>query len=172
ETTVLPRTSEPDVNADGIVTIQDVIAVLNALQPFSIQVGKTAAKPGTKVTVPIRIYSDKGTAGGQVYVSYNTKLTPISVKSGDAYTMNFTSDSNGYPITISWTTTNGKNQIAPNGSILAYLEFETDSNIKTTEYLDIEIVNQAGTGYLTSFEDSSGFSYTASYKSGYITVVP
>lgn len=127
---VLPQTSEPDVNADGLVTIEDVMSVLHALQPFSIQIGKTTAKPGEKVTVPIKIYADKGTAAGQIYVGCDSRLTPVSVKSGDAYTMNFYTDCEAYPITITWTTKDGKDQIAKTGSVLAELEFEVDPNIK------------------------------------------
>ncbi|MCR4761622.1 MAG: hypothetical protein K5705_15360, partial [Oscillospiraceae bacterium] len=171
EGAVLPRNSEPDVDADGLVTIEDVMCVLHALKPFSIQIGKATAKPGEKVTVPIKIYADKGTAAGQLYVGCDSRLTPVSVKSGDAYTMNFYADCEAYPITITWTAKGGKDQIAKNGSVLAYLEFEVDPNIKSSEYLEINIMPQAGS-YTTSFADSSGFTYTASYRSGYITVIP
>lgn len=171
ETVVLPQDIEPDVNADGLVTIEDVMDVLRALQPFSIQIGKTTAKPGEKVSVPIKIYADKGTAAGQIYVAYDSKLTPVSVKSGDAYTMNFHADCEAYPITITWTAKDGNDQIAKNGAVLAQLEFEVDSNIKSSEYLEISIMNQVGS-YTTSFSDSSGITYTAGYRAGYITVIP
>ena len=168
---VLPQSSEPDVNADGLVTIEDVMSVLHALQPFSIQIGKATAKPGEKVTVPIKIYADKGTAAGQIYVGCDSRLIPVSVKSGDAYTMNFYADCEAYPITITWTANGSKDQIAKNGSVIAYLEFEVDPNIKSSEYLEINIMPQAGS-YTTSFSDSSGITYTAGYRSGYITVIP
>ena len=171
EAAVLPRNSEPDVDADGLVTIEDVMSVLRALQPFSIQIGKATAKPGEKVTVPIKIYADKGTAAGQLYVGCDSKLTPVSVKSGDAYTMNFYADCEAYPITITWTAKGGKDQIAKNGAVLAELEFEVDPNIKSLEYLEISIMPQAGS-YTTSFSDSSDITYTAGYRSGYITVIP
>ena len=171
ESAVLPLNSGPDVNADGLVTIDDVMSVLHALQPFSIQIGKATAKPGEKVTVPIKIYADKGTAAGQIYVGCGSRLTPVSVKSGDAYTMNFSADCEAYPITITWTAKDGKDQIAKNGAVLAYLEFEVDPNIKSSEYLEISIMPQAGS-YATSFSDSSGITYTAGYRSGYITVIP
>ena len=171
ESAVLPLNSEPDVNADELVTIDDVMSVLHALQPFSIQIGKANAKPGQKVTVPIKIYADKGTAAGQIYIGCDSKLTPVSVKSGDAYTMNFYADCEAYPITITWTAKGGKDQIAKNGAVLAELEFEVDPNIKSSEYLEISIMPQAGS-YTTSFSDSSDITYTAGYRSGYITVIP
>ena len=85
--------------------------------------------------------------------------------------MNFYADCEAYPITITWTAKDGKDQIAKNGSVLAYLEFEVDPNIKSSEYLEINIMPQAGS-YTTSFSDSSGFTYTAGYRYGYITVIP
>lgn len=172
ETVVLPQNCDPDVNGDGIVSIADVTAVLNALQPFSVKIGKATAKPGAKVTLPVQLYADKGTAGGQIYLHYDTKLlTPVSVKSGDAYAMNFTAEENCYPLTIAWTSKTGRDQIAKNGSILAYLEFEVDPNIDSIEYLEIGVSSKDGP-YVTNFVDSDGHSYSASYIPGYITVVP
>ena len=98
-------------------------------------------------------------------------LSKVSVKSGDAYTMNFYSDSEAYPITIAWTAKGSRDQIAKNGAVLAELEFEVDPNIKSSEYLEINIMSQAGS-YTTSFSDSSGYTYKAVYRSGFITVIP
>lgn len=169
-TVTYPKKGNPDVNGDGVLTMEDVVEVLNSLRPFCITIGKTSAKPGAKVSVPIQIYGDKGTAGGQVYISYDSKLTPVSVKAGDAYTTTLHSEADGYPIYIGWNSQNGLEQTAQDGSVLAYLEFEVDPNIKQTEYLEISVM-QSGTNS-TRFSDSDGFLYQANYRSGYITILP
>ena len=170
ENVIIPKTGNPDINGDGVVTIEDVQAVFLALKPFSLTIGKATAKPDAKVSIPVQIYGDKGTAGGQVYISYNSKLTPVSVKAGDAYSMNFYSEANGYPLFFTWASQNGHEQTAKDGAVIAYLEFQVDDTIKQTEYLEINVMSSGQNS--TRFSDSEGFVYSASYRPGYITVTP
>lgn len=166
----ISRTGNPDINGDGVVTIEDVQAMLKALKPFYLKIGKTSAKPGEKVSIPVQVYGDKGTAAGQVYISYDSRLTPVSLKIGDAYTGSFDYEADSFPIYLAWTSQNGLEQTAKDGATLATIEFEVDPNIKQTEYLEIRVMD-SGQDY-TRFSDSDGFVFTASYRSGYITVIP
>ncbi len=166
-----PKYGNPDVNSDGVLTVEDITIVLNALRPFSVQIGNAAAKPGAKVTVPVQIYGDKGTAGGQVYISYDSRLTPVSVTAGDAYAASIHSESAYYPIYIGWSTNDGMEQTAKDGAVLAYLEFTVDANIRQTEYLAVSVLNTAGQNS-TRFSDSDGYVYSANCGSGFVTVIP
>ena len=166
-----PKYGNPDVNGDGVLTVEDIRIVLNALRPFSVQIGNASAKPGAKVTVPVQIYGDKGTAGGQVYISYDSRLTPVSVTAGDAYAASIHSESAYYPIYIGWSTNDGMEQTAKDGAVLAYLEFTVDANIRQTEYLAVSVMNAAGQNS-TRFSDSDGYVYSANCGSGFVTVTP
>lgn len=166
-----PKYGNPDVNSDGVLTVEDIRIVLNALRPFSVQIGNAASKPGAKVTVPVQIYGDKGTAGGQVYISYDSRLTPVSVTAGDAYAASIHSESAYYPIYIGWSTNDGMEQTAKDGAVLAYLEFTVDANIRQTEYLAVSVMNTAGQNS-TRFSDSDGYVYSANCGSGFVTVTP
>ena len=166
----ISRTGNPDINGDGVVTIEDVQAMLKAFKPFYLKIGKTSAKPGEKVSIPVQVYGDKGTAAGQVYISYDSRLTPVSLKIGDAYTGSFDYEADSFPIYLAWTSQNGLEQTAKDGATLATIEFEVDPNIKQTEYLEIRVMD-SGQDY-TRFSDSDGFVFTASYRSGYITAIP
>ena len=166
-----PKYGNPDVNSDGVLTVEDIRIVLNALRPFSVQIGNAAAKPGAKVTVPVQIYGDKGTAGGQVYISYDSRLTPVSVTAGDAYAASIHAESAYYPIYIGWSTNDGMEQTAKDGAVLAYLEFTVDANIRQTEYLAVSVMNTAGQNS-TRFSDSDGYVFSANCGSGFVTVTP
>ncbi len=162
----MPKNGNPDVNNDGLLTLSDVMDLLNAFKPFSLKIGKTTGQPGTRVTIPVEIFADKGTAGGQVYISYDSRLTPVSIRTGDAYSAHFQTEWNSYPLYIGWIALNGLDQKAADGAILAYLDFEIDANIRQTEFLTISVTN------LTKFSDSDGYTYSANYRDGYITVIP
>ncbi len=163
-------TRDPDLDGDGLLTVSDVIEMLRALKPFSLTIGKTTAKPGETVTIPIKVFGDKGTAAGQVYISYDPLLTPVSVKPGDAYNMKIQYAADGYPLYLSWVTVNGADQIAKDGSVLAYLEFKVDENIPDIRYLNVGFYDDYPV--YTCFSDQYGYQYYATYGLGYVTVLP
>ena len=159
----------PDIDSDGIVNVNDVIIVLNALKPFCINVGKEMCQAGDKVTIPIKVYNDKGTAGGQLYIDYDPRLIPVSIKAGDAYDMTFVSDYNSYPLYIGWTNKDGLNQTAKDGSVIAYIEFKVDNNMRDPEYLYINIAEKIGTN-VTRIIDDHNYQHYVTFGTGYITV--
>ncbi len=164
-----PEEFNPDVNGDGTVDVNDVMAVLHALEPFCLKIGTVTAKAGTKVTIPVMVYSDKGTAGGQVYISHDSKLTPVSIKAGDAYDMTFSSSTDSYPLYIGWSAKKGKDQIAKDNAVLAYIEFEVNAHAESDSFLSVSVSSSAGSNS-TRFTDETGYTFSASYKSGYVYV--
>ena len=119
--------------------------------------------------MPVMLHSDKGTAGGQVYINYDSLLNPVNVTAGNAYDMNFAWCNDSYPLFISWTSKDCKDQVAANGSVLAYLEFEVDANAQPKSFLNVSVASSAG-GQSTRFCDETGYTFSAAYKSGSVFI--
>lgn len=163
-TLVAPTDVNLDVNTDGIVNIQDAIRILQLLCPNSITVSKTSAQSGDTVTVEVKLHGYHPSAGGVIYIEYDPLLTPTAIRWNEELDgFHVQSAADCYPAYFCWTTKDGKNQTIPNGTVLAYIDFEVSEYATDGKTLEITPCSSA-------LSDENGREITLSTGSGFIAV--
>ena len=161
----VPGNANLDINGDGQINLQDAIRVLQLLRPNNITVSKTSAQKGDTVTVAITFYGYHTSAAGAVYLAYDPLLTPTAIRwNEDLEGYHVQSETEGYPAYFTWTTKSGKNQMIPNGTVLAYIDFKVSEYITTNSVLNI-------TPQSSMLSDENGNEIKLNAGAGFIAVV-
>lgn len=160
----VPKDVNMDVNADDTVNIRDAIRILQLLSSGRITISEASAQKGDTVTVAVSINGYYPSAGGVVYIEYDPLLMPTAIRwNEDLADFCVYSTVDGYPSYFSWTTKDGKNQTIPDGTILAYIDFEVSEYVTSGSILEI-------TPYASVLTNENGQEIDLTLVSGYITV--
>ena len=152
-----------DLNSDGVLNIQDVIQVLHGCRSTSLTLSNIAGTAGDTISIPVQIYNDRGTAGGQLKVAYDPMLTPKTIRGGSLKEIALDTDVNGYPVYVAWITLDGRNQTAADGAVIAYLDFEISEYAGYGSALNVNVTE-------AELSDENGIITEPAVKNAYVFV--
>ena len=158
-----------DLDGNGIFNLLDIYQMLRLLEPHCILIDEVQGKAGETVRVPIRVYGDKGTAGGQIYLSCSPKLIPVKISIGEAYDVAFNSSIKTEPIYFAWIASDNINHAAPDGAVIAYVDFRIPSTAAVGETYSIAFAEGSTSSAIC---DMNGNTLNVSFgRNGSVTVV-
>lgn len=165
----IPYGTIVDLDSNGFLDLRDLYQLLRLLEPHCILIDEVQGKAGDTVRVPIRVYGDKGTAGGQIYLTCSPQLSPKAITVGEAYEATFTASTKTEPIYFAWIASDNQNHIAADGAVIAYIDVHIPENAPVGTTFSIQFAEDTVSSSLC---DKNGNSMKVSFgRYGTITVV-
>lgn len=122
-----------------LIATVGILSIFAAMQP-TVYADSINANAGQTVRIPVLISNNSGLAGAKLQFSYDdTKLTPISVESGDVFSSglqdNIEGDAQPGSFNVYWASATGDNVSAD--GVLFYINFNVESSAYGSSVLGI-----------------------------------